>query len=81
MPVHGIGFNCREKKFAYTVGGDGCINYWDFEKKSKIRDFKYKGFILFFSLILKLILQSLIKIFNKRIKFIKGYIIIILLLL
>jgi len=42
-PVHSLGFNIRAPKFLFTAGGEGCISYWDYEKKNKIKTFNYKG--------------------------------------
>lgn len=43
LPVHSIGFHPNSKSFVFTAGGDGCINYWDYEAKNKIKSFNFKG--------------------------------------
>mmetsp|Transcript_24650 Transcript_24650/g.21815 ORF Transcript_24650/g.21815 Transcript_24650/m.21815 type:complete len:82 (-) Transcript_24650:24-269(-) len=42
-PVHQIGFNPKQDKFCYTVGGDNQVFLWDYGKKSKVVGLKYNA--------------------------------------
>ena len=43
FPVHGIGFHPKSKYFVYTAGAEGNLYYWDYNAKSKIKTFQFKG--------------------------------------
>jgi len=42
-PVNDILMNPNSKYFCCTVGGDGVIYFWDFEKKNKIKEFNFNN--------------------------------------
>lgn len=42
-PVHATGFSHRAKQFVFTAGGEGAINFWDFDTRNKIKTIPYNN--------------------------------------
>ena len=42
-PVHDIGFSPLHNDFVFTAGGEGTINFWDFNRRDKIKSYNFDG--------------------------------------
>lgn len=43
MPVNSIRFNNHNYEWVSTSGSDGVVNYWNYQTKNKLKDFKYNS--------------------------------------
>ncbi|KAL4426606.1 hypothetical protein ABPG74_003069 [Tetrahymena malaccensis] len=42
-PINSIAFNIKNKHFLATLGADGKIIYWDYDRKNKIVEYQFSG--------------------------------------